>query len=150
MHVRWVEHWFIGGVKWNNVGYWTKNIYIQGITCKGGARPALFPNKLCCSMYCLCVNVYCTTATGCQPNCSWQIYQISNIFANHYLVVNSEVRFTENILTVFCCAKHQHTKWCLKLWTTGSGPEKNHCQKRHNVAEEIFNMWLCWSRSNTP
>ena len=23
-----------------------------------------------CSMYCLCVNVYCTTATGCQPNYS--------------------------------------------------------------------------------
>ena len=23
-----------------------------------------------CSVYCLCVNVYCTTATGCQPNCS--------------------------------------------------------------------------------
>jgi hypothetical protein len=22
------------------------------------------------SVYCLCVNVYCTTATGCQPNCS--------------------------------------------------------------------------------
>jgi hypothetical protein len=21
------------------------------------------------SVYCLCVNVYCTTATGCQPNC---------------------------------------------------------------------------------
>jgi hypothetical protein len=27
--------------------------------------------SLCCSMYCLCVNVYCTTATGCQPNCSF-------------------------------------------------------------------------------
>jgi len=25
---------------------------------------------LCRSMYCLCVNVYCTTATGWQPNCS--------------------------------------------------------------------------------
>ena len=24
--------------------------------------------SLCCSVYCLCVNVYCTTATGCQPN----------------------------------------------------------------------------------
>jgi hypothetical protein len=24
----------------------------------------------CRSVYCLCVNVYCTTATGCQPNCS--------------------------------------------------------------------------------
>ena len=26
--------------------------------------------SLCCSTYCLCVNVYYTTATGCQPNCS--------------------------------------------------------------------------------
>jgi hypothetical protein len=26
--------------------------------------------SLCCSVYCLCVNVYCTAATGCQPNCS--------------------------------------------------------------------------------
>ena len=24
---------------------------------------------LCCSMYCLCVNVHCTTATACQNNC---------------------------------------------------------------------------------
>ena len=26
--------------------------------------------SLCCSVYCLCVNVYCTIATGCQPNCA--------------------------------------------------------------------------------
>jgi hypothetical protein len=32
--------------------------------------------SLCRSMYCLCVNVYCTTATGCQPSYSWQIYHI--------------------------------------------------------------------------
>jgi len=25
---------------------------------------------LCCSMYCLYVNVYCSNATGCQPSCS--------------------------------------------------------------------------------
>ena len=30
--------------------------------------------SLCCSVYCLCVNGFCTTANGCQPNCSWQIY----------------------------------------------------------------------------
>ena len=24
--------------------------------------------SLCCSVHCLCVNVYCTTATGCQPS----------------------------------------------------------------------------------
>ena len=28
--------------------------------------------SLCRSVYCLCVNVYCTTATGCQPKCSYQ------------------------------------------------------------------------------
>jgi len=26
--------------------------------------------QLCCSVYRLCVNVYCSNATGCQPNCS--------------------------------------------------------------------------------
>jgi len=26
--------------------------------------------SLCRSVYCLCVNVFCTTATGCQSNCS--------------------------------------------------------------------------------
>jgi len=47
-------------------------------SCKANARPK--PAKtghgphsswfLCCSLYCLCVNVYCTTATGWLPNCS--------------------------------------------------------------------------------
>jgi hypothetical protein len=32
--------------------------------------------SFCCSMYCLCVNVYCATATGSQPNCSYQICHI--------------------------------------------------------------------------
>ena len=31
---------------------------------------SVYSISLCCSVYCLCVNVYCTTATGCQPNCS--------------------------------------------------------------------------------
>jgi hypothetical protein len=49
------------------------------INRKDGARPA-FPNfflLLCMfrslySVYCLYVNVYCTNATGCQPNCSYK------------------------------------------------------------------------------
>jgi len=36
--------------------------------------------SLYCSVYCVCVcvcaNVYSTTATGCKPNCSQQIYHI--------------------------------------------------------------------------
>jgi len=38
---------------------------------------SVYSVSLCCSVYCLCVNVYCTTAIGCQPNCSSQIYHIS-------------------------------------------------------------------------
>jgi hypothetical protein len=42
----------------------------QIVTRKDGARRSLFPNELCCSVYCLCANVHCATATSCQPNCS--------------------------------------------------------------------------------
>jgi hypothetical protein len=38
--------------------------------------------SLCCSVYCLCVIVYCTTATGCQPNSSYQIYHTINAYSN--------------------------------------------------------------------
>jgi hypothetical protein len=31
---------------------------------------SVYSVSLCCSMYCLYVYVYCTTVTGCQPNCS--------------------------------------------------------------------------------
>jgi len=33
--------------------------------------------SLCCSVYCVCVNVYSTTATRCQPKCSY-IYRYIN------------------------------------------------------------------------
>jgi len=32
--------------------------------------PSVHSVSFCCSLYCLCVNVYCTTATGWLPNCS--------------------------------------------------------------------------------
>ena len=35
---------------------------------------SLYFVSLCCFVYCLCVTVHCTTDTGCQPNCSYQIY----------------------------------------------------------------------------
>jgi len=38
--------------------------------------PFWYSVSLCRSVYCLCVNVYCTTATQCQPNCSQQIHHI--------------------------------------------------------------------------
>jgi hypothetical protein len=44
------------------------------------------------SVYCLCVNVYCTAATGCQPNCSKQIY-IYHIISYH--IKNNKHFFTD-------------------------------------------------------
>jgi hypothetical protein len=45
--------------------------------------------SLCCSVYCLCVNVYCTTATGCQPNCSQQIYHIIYHIISYHIYISS-------------------------------------------------------------
>jgi hypothetical protein len=53
---------------------------LQGITRKDRARlalPKFFFLLLCMfrslySVYCLCVNVFCTAATRCQPNCSYK------------------------------------------------------------------------------
>jgi len=38
--------------------------------------PSSYCVSLCCSVSCLCVNVYCTTAPGVKPNYSYQIYRI--------------------------------------------------------------------------
>jgi len=37
---------------------------------------SVYSLSLCCSVYSLCVNMYCTTATFYQPNCIQQIYHI--------------------------------------------------------------------------
>jgi len=42
-------------------------VYVLLLLCMFRSRYSV---SLCCSVYCFCVNVYCTIATGCQPNCS--------------------------------------------------------------------------------
>jgi len=54
--------------------YWY--VYVLLLVCMFRSRYFV---SLCCCVYCLCVNVYCTTATGCQPHCSYQIYQSYHI-----------------------------------------------------------------------
>ena len=46
---------------------------------------SVYSVSFCFSVYCFFVNVYCTTAAGCQPNCSKQIYHtiISYIISYH-------------------------------------------------------------------
>jgi hypothetical protein len=55
---------------------------------------SVYSVPLCCFLYCLCVNVYCTAATGCQPNCSKQIYHIiyhiiPYHITSHQVVINA-------------------------------------------------------------
>ena len=80
--------------------------------------------SLCCSVYCLCVNVYCTTATGCQPNCSKQIYHILSL---QPLCIPTSVLFLE---------QSEHSSWHYRL----------------NIPDILFiwrNFWMfyrnaCW------
>ena len=62
----------------------------------------LYSVSLCCSAYFSCVNVYCTAATGCQPNCSFQIYQ--DINACHIVDrdIFMSVYFHCYVCVVFC------------------------------------------------
>jgi hypothetical protein len=39
---------------------------------------SVYSVSLGCSVYCLFVNVYSTTVTGCQPNRSYQIYHMTS------------------------------------------------------------------------
>ena len=41
-------------------------VYVFLLLCMISPRHSV---SLCCSVYCFCEHVYCTTATGCQPNC---------------------------------------------------------------------------------
>jgi hypothetical protein len=52
---------------------------------------SVYSVSLCCSAYCLCVNVYCTTATGCQPNCSLQIYHIISYHIISYHIISYHI-----------------------------------------------------------
>jgi len=47
---------------------------------------SLYSVSLCCSAHSLCANVYCTSATVCQPNRSQQIYRI--IFPSQHIKTN--------------------------------------------------------------
>jgi hypothetical protein len=78
--------------------------------------------SLCRSVYCLCVNVYCTTATGCPPNCSCQICRKTRVwkylrffhgeykycsFLKNWRRVNLYI--VTNVLERYCL--HLHTCW---------------------------------------
>jgi hypothetical protein len=69
---------------WHSSATLTEVFLCFFLSCKANARVQLpktghgphFSQINCVVVYCLCVNVYCTTATGCQPNCRQQIYLI--------------------------------------------------------------------------
>ena len=66
------------------------------------------------SRYCLCVNVYCTTATGCQPSCSWQIYIIYHItyhviisYIISYYIIYHVISYHISYRIISCISYHR-------------------------------------------
>jgi hypothetical protein len=57
------------------------------------------------SVYCLSVNVNCTAATGCQPNCSYIYIYINKIVSYHIISTRksreSPLKFHSDILTTY-------------------------------------------------
>jgi hypothetical protein len=70
--------------------YSYRNVYVFLLLCM---VYSVYSVSVCCSVYCLCVNVYCTTATGCQPKCSQQIYKYQ--YATCFDVKKVHVNLTE-------------------------------------------------------
>ena len=48
-------------------------VYVFLMLCMFRSRYSV---SLCFSLFCFCVNVYCTTAIGCQHNCSYVLSYI--------------------------------------------------------------------------
>jgi hypothetical protein len=73
-----------------------------------------------CSVYCLCVNVHCTAATGCQPNCSY-IYRVAQKmytpFTHQYLWNKSVPGSNTSWLLPMGVPKG----WCLSAETSYAG-----------------------------
>jgi hypothetical protein len=75
---------YLHRAKWHSSATLTEVFPHLFLSCKANAR--VKPTKMghglhsskffCRSVYCLCVNVYCTTAIRWLPNCSEQIYHI--------------------------------------------------------------------------
>jgi hypothetical protein len=60
--------------------------------------PSGYSVSFCCFVYCWCVNVYCTTVTGCQPKCSWKIYMKLTHWNRKKLLVSqcTNSKFSQN------------------------------------------------------
>jgi len=65
-------------------------VYVFLLLCR--FRPG-YSLLFCCSTHCWCVNVYCTTATGCQPNCSYHIYIYIYICCLHVSAARTRAYF---------------------------------------------------------
>ena len=64
---------------------------------------SVYSVSLCCSVYCLCVNVYCTTATGCQTQ-----LQLTNISYNKFHCFTVHFDSLNFIHTNSCTFSYNH------------------------------------------
>ena len=99
--------------------------------------------SLCCSVYCFCVNVYCTAATGCQPNCSLQIYQ----YPQNRTYESTGIIFGEGIHRFLMNTISMYRSQSKLAYVTTNGTHAALCiqnlMKKRNKEKNIHNAQLC-------
>jgi len=109
--------------------------------------------SLCCFVYCLCVNVYCTTATRCQPSCSWQIYHIIyHIVSYHVMschmscIISYHISYNMSYHTPELAVQLERTRfWILILYVTDSEVDKIwHLEEFPPAATGIKILLVTW------
>jgi len=121
---------------------------------------SVYSVSLCCFVYCLCVNVYCTTATGCQPNCSYQIYHIIyrivsyhiisyiislHIVSYHIISISifmKHINLTNFLLCIFKCGSRNNWKSVTSSLKVHSVPSCDAC----TVPLRVLNGTRLWSK----
>jgi hypothetical protein len=123
-----------------------------------------------CSVYCLCVNVSCTAATGCQPNCSY-IYIYIYLFLFIYHIISNLAVATEPDGVTSLASEHncmpvpKHRAW---QPTVFNAPNNIHpLTSKHTLLQTsciiawnfpstavfisiYYNATKCWTDSNWP
>jgi hypothetical protein len=95
--------------------------------------------RFCCSTYCLCVNVYCTIATGCQTNCN--LKNISYHISKHFWTTCTGKDMSERQTFIDCeindlvIIRTWHEKPMRKFYTWRTPGDRNRNQLHSILAK---------------
>jgi hypothetical protein len=94
--------------------------------------------------YCLCVNVWCTAATGCQPNCGYIYIYISYHIISYHIISYHNVPLHSLLLTFLqqvYCIWFITAKFVIVSPLTGLSGQCNACATDIRIIWDLFPVW---------